>query len=348
MKVVLLTTQVPFTFGGAEIHVQNLKGAIQKAGHKCEIIQIPFKWYPPEKIVDHILISRLIDLSESNGDKIDLVIGLRFPAYLVPHSNKKMWIIHQHRPAYELWNTKFCDLMHFPNGREVRDAIRRADTKHIQEAREIYTNSHNVSKRLKRYNDIESTPLYHPPGNAESFYKGKSENYVFFPSRLTEIKRQDLAVSAMKYVKTDTKLVIAGLPDNPDFEEYLKRLIKKENVSDRVELLGGVSEEEKLDLYANARAILYPPLDEDYGYVTLEGMLSHKPVITCRDSGGSLEFIEDGRNGFVRDSSPEDLADAINLVGSNKEKSIMMGDSGREKFDSMNITWENVVEVLLQ
>jgi glycosyltransferase involved in cell wall biosynthesis len=46
-------------------------------------------------------------------------------------------------------------------------------------------------------------------------------------------------------------------------------------------------------------AVLFAPYQEDYGYVTLEAFLSRKPVITARDSGGTLEFVEDGVNGYV-------------------------------------------------
>ena len=46
--------------------------------------------------------------------------------------------------------------------------------------------------------------------------------------------------------------------------------------------------------------MLYPPYDEDFGYVTLEAFLSRKPVITATDSGGPNEFVVDGVNGFVR------------------------------------------------
>ena len=47
-----------------------------------------------------------------------------------------------------------------------------------------------------------------------------------------------------------------------------------------------ISDEEKLRLYANCLGVIYPPLDEDYGYITLEAMLAQKPVVTTRDAGG--------------------------------------------------------------
>lgn len=348
LRVVIATTQVPFVRGGAEVHAENLKKAILEAGHECEIVAVPFKWYPPEKIIDHMVACRLLDITESNGQAIDRMIGLRFPAYLIPHPNKVLWILHQFRTAYELWDTELCDLIHFPNGRFVRDVIRMADNNYIPEAKAIYTNSLNVSKRLQKYNRISSKPLYHPPPNADRYYCDKAENYIFFPSRLTEMKRQELAIRAMEKVKSHVKLLIAGNADQKDYELYLKKVAKECKVLDRVKFLGDITEEDKIMYYAKSLAVMYPPVDEDYGYVTLEAMLSGKPVITCTDSGGPLEFISDEENGLVCEPDPEALAEAMDKLMYDKQRAYEMGQNGKRHYQSMNITWEKVVEVLLK
>jgi len=64
-------------------------------------------------------------------------------------------------------------------------------------------------------------------------------------------------------------------------------------------------------LYSNALAVFFAPIDEDYGFITLEAMQSGNLVITCNDSGGPLEFITDGRNGFVLEPNPEVIAEKI-------------------------------------
>ncbi len=184
MRIIIATTQVPFVHGGAEAHAQNLKAALISHGHEAEIVAIPFKWYPPEKIVDAMLSCRLLDLTESSGNTIDRVIGLKFPAYLIPHPHKVMWILHQHRTAYELWDHEFSDLIHFPNGIQVRDAIRRADRKLIPQAKFIYTNSNTVSSRLKRFCNINSTPLYHPRPMQTAFTVKSLTHTSFSPAEL--------------------------------------------------------------------------------------------------------------------------------------------------------------------
>src|SRR5205823_9782786 len=87
MRVVIATVQVPFIRGGAELHAEVLREALLAAGHQAEIVAVPFKWYPAQTILDHMLACRLFDLSEVAGTRVDLLIGLRFPAYLIPHPN---------------------------------------------------------------------------------------------------------------------------------------------------------------------------------------------------------------------------------------------------------------------
>src|SRR5687767_13660579 len=127
MRVLIATVQVPFIRGGAEILAEGLRDALRSEGHQAEIASVPFKWYPPERILDHMLSCRLLDLTESTGTKVDRVIGLKFPAYLIPHPRKALWLLHQHRTAYDLWDHPFGDLIHFPNGAQIRDAIQASD-----------------------------------------------------------------------------------------------------------------------------------------------------------------------------------------------------------------------------
>src|SRR5438552_1765797 len=137
MRILIATVQVPFIRGGAEILAEGLRDALLAAGHQAEIVAVPFKWYPPERILDHMLACRLLDLTETAGVAVDRVIGLKFPAYLIPHPNKVLWVLHQHRMAYEMWDHPFGDLITSPQGPRVRDAIQEADQRLIPETRGV-------------------------------------------------------------------------------------------------------------------------------------------------------------------------------------------------------------------
>ena len=347
MHILIATTQVPFIQGGAEIHARSLLDAFNAAGHRAEIVAIPFKWYPPELILDAMLACRLLDLTESNGRKIDRVVGLKFPAYLIPHPDKVLWILHQHRQAYEQWDHPLGDMALYGNGREVRDAIRRADTRLIPEARAVFTNSQNVSSRLQEYCGLDSTPLYHPPHDAEAFYCEGEEGYFFYPSRINASKRQHLAVHALAAAGGGRRLVICGESEDDLYHQNLQEEIVRLGLQDRVRFLGRVTEEEKRRLYARCLAVIYPPFDEDYGYVTLEAMLAGKPVVTCTDSGGPLEFVIHDVTGYVTAPEGPAMGEALGKLSENPARAAALGQAGRESYLARGITWDHVVSALV-
>lgn len=347
MRILIATTQVPFIRGGAEAHAEGLRDALRDAGHQAEIVSIPFKWYPPEKILDSVLACRLLDLSEAAGVAVDLLIGLKFPAYLIPHPNKVLWVLHQFRTAYDLWDSPFGDLIFAPGGAEARDVIQRIDSRLIPEARAVFANSLNVARRLKQFSGIEATPLYHPPPGAELFYCAPADKYLFFPSRICRPKRQALVLEALLHTSEPVRVRFAGDADNPSYGAELEERAAKLGVAQRVEWLGNVDEERKRDIFAHALGVIYPPVGEDYGYVTLEAMLSSKPVITCNDSGGPLEFIREGHEGMVVQPQPETLAHAMDHVWTHRDEAAEWGQAARARYAGMNISWGRVIEALV-
>jgi glycosyltransferase involved in cell wall biosynthesis len=347
MRIVIATAQVPFIRGGAEILAEGLLHALRSQRHAAEIVAIPFKWYPPERILEQVLACRLLDLSESGGAPIDRVIGLKFPAYLIPHPHKVLWLLHQFRTAYDLWDHPFGDLDRYPNGPQVREAIQRIDQNLIPEAKAVFTISRNVSSRLWHYCGIDSVPLYHPPASAELFYGGPVEDYFFYPSRLASLKRQALVLQALAATRRPVRVRFAGLADEAHYGETLETLARQLNVEHRVEWLGQVTEEEKRALYAHALGVIFPPVDEDYGYVTLEAMLAAKPLITCTDSGAPLEFVQHDVTGLIVKPSPQEMAMAMDRLWDERSWAWAMGEAGKERYDNLNISWVAVAERLV-
>ena len=128
-RVVVCEVQVPFVHGGAEYHVRALHQQLRAHGYQAELVSIPFKWYPKKEILAHASAWRLIDLTESNGQPIDLVIGTKFPSYFVRHPNKVAWLIHQYRAAYELCGTAYSDFTHNDEDVGLRQTLIELDTK---------------------------------------------------------------------------------------------------------------------------------------------------------------------------------------------------------------------------
>ena len=340
--VVVCEAQVPFVTGGAELHVRSLVKQLRVHGYLTELVSLPFKWYPKAEILTHAAAWRLIDLSESNGRPIDLVIGTKFPSYFVRHPNKVAWLIHQYRAAYDLCGTEYSDFGHTEQDVGLRQTIFELDRQMLSECRKLFANAKNTANRLAQYNGISATPLYHPPPLADRLHGGEYGNYVLSVGRLESVKRIDLLLKAMQYVDAPTRLLVVG--DGSD-RESLERQAAATAVSDRLMFLGQVDDKKLVDLYAGALGVVYTPFDEDYGYITLEAFLAQKPVITASDSGGTLEFVEDGVSGIVCEPRAEAIASAINDLAADRGRAASLGAGGFER--AQRVTWDGVIEQLV-
>jgi glycosyltransferase involved in cell wall biosynthesis len=342
--IVVCEAQVPFVHGGAEAHVRELLRELVARGYQAELVSVPFKWYPKDEILPHAAAWRLLDLSESNGRPIDRVIASKFPTYFVRHPDKVAWLIHQYRAAYELCGTVYSDFGHTERDVGLRDTIIRLDTEMLGECRRLFANAQNTADRVRKYNGLDAEALYHPPRLARPLAAADVSygDYVLSVGRIESVKRVDLLVSAMARVDTPMRLVVAG---DGTQRANVERAAAEAGVADRVDFLGTVDDARLLELYRDALAVLYPPYDEDFGYVTLEAFLSRKPVVTATDSGGPTEFVIDGVNGFVRPPDAEAFADAVNALARDRRRAAAMGAAGYDR--AKLITWDGVIEKLV-
>ncbi len=343
MRIAIATVQVPFVRGGAEMLADSLLAALHEAGHQAEIVSLPFKWYPPARVPDHMLAARLMQVAGG----VDRLIGLKFPAYLMPHPSKRLWLLHQHRSAYDMWHTPFSDLLHAPDGAHVRSVIRRADAAAFEGCERIFTISRVVSERLRRFNGIDAPPLHHPPPGADRLRPGPYGDYVLVPSRVNESKRQHLAIEALALTRQPVRLCFMGATDAPPYHAALQARCAALGLDDRVAWRGRVEEAERLALYAGCLAVLFAPLDEDYGYVTLEAMLCAKAVLTVDEAGGPLDFVAGREAGLVGAPEPAELAAALDRMWTDRGRTAGWGRAGRQRYAELGLGWSTVLDGLL-
>jgi glycosyltransferase involved in cell wall biosynthesis len=340
-RIAVCAAQVPFVRGGAEFLVHGLVAELERRGHRAECVSVPFKWYPKEELPAQAAAWRLVDLSEANGAPIDLAIATKFPTYFVRHPNKVTWLLHQYRAIYDLVGTPYSEFTHEEADVRLRDRLIALDTEVLAESRRLYSIARNVSARLARYNGLAAEALYHPPPLADRLRPGPFGDYVLSVGRLEANKRVDLAIEAITHAGS-LRLVVAGDgPRRPDLEQ----LAAARGLGDRVAFAGNVDADALAGLYAGALAVVYPPFDEDYGYVTLEAFLAGKPVATTADAGGPLEFVRDGVNGAVTEPSGPALGAALERLAGDRAAAKRLGQAG-EAF-ARGITWDGVIDRLL-
>jgi glycosyltransferase involved in cell wall biosynthesis len=349
MRILVCHPQPPFMSGGAETHANGLVRALRAEGHEAEMATIPFRWAPPIELVHQMAMWRSLDLAEANGIDVDLVVAMKFPAYLVRHPRKIVWLIHQQRTAYELWDhPEFGDLSRSPDGPAIRDLVINSDRLALGEAERIFTNSETVRGRLERSLGIPGEVLYHrsdlterllrePPGSGRG-------GHVLFPSRFDPLKRQGLAVEAMRHARSDVRLILVGtgveLPN-------IRTRIDEAGLGDRVEIRVGISDDELVGLYRDALGVYFGPFDEDYGYVTIEGMAAGRPVVVTSDAGGPLEFARNDETGIVVEPDPEAIASAFDALAADRERADGLGSAGRIFVEEKMPDWPSIVRRLL-
>lgn len=337
-KILLVSTKDPFIYGGDSVFINSLENELSKY-FEVEKIFIPFSINPD------LLEEQIEGLRKLKFDYGDLAITSRPFSYAIKHHNKIVWFMHHIRYLYDLWDTEFNILRRDKEKYlKLREKIIQYDNIFLKECKKVFAISNNVKNRLKKFNGINAEVLYPPLPNKEKYFSQSQENFFFLPSRLATNKRQDLVISALKHTKENYKLVIAGQKDEKYFRKKIEPLLKEKQIVEKLEILDFVEEEKKIELYSKCLAILFTPFDEDYGYITLEAFYSSKPVITCKDSGGPLEFVEHNFNGLVVDPTPQSIAEAMDYLFKHKKEAEKMGQNAKKTIEQKNIGWEKIIE----
>jgi glycosyltransferase involved in cell wall biosynthesis len=340
-RIVICGVQVPFVRGGAEGLIDGLALALRAAGHEVDVVALPFSWSPKAEIMRGALAWRLLDLSAVNGRPIDQVICTKFPSYAVKHPRKIVWLVHQHRQAYDWYGTAYSDFVNTSEDRQTREQIVRLDRQALGEARRLFTISGNVSARLERFNGLRGTPLYPPSRIAHRLREGAFGDYILSVARLDGAKRIHLLLEALAFAP-GVKAVIAGTGGEL---ASLQALARKLGVAERVRFAGYVDDEALVELYAGARAVFYAPIDEDYGFATVEAFGAGKPVITAEDSGFVREFVRDGETGLVAPAVAPALATRLEVLAADAGLAERLGAAGKRR--AREISWERVVDALV-
>jgi glycosyltransferase involved in cell wall biosynthesis/GT2 family glycosyltransferase len=317
--------------GGAERFYTGLRDALAAQGCEVDLIAVPADESTFASIIANYDRCRYLDVSS-----YDLVISTKAPTYAVRHSRHIVYLVHTVRVFYDMFDQAFPAPS--PELLQHRQQIQSLDTAALGSASYLFAIGHEVASRLRRWNRLNAEVL-HPPLVLGGFRRGSQGDFFFLPGRLHPWKRVDLAIRAVKASSSPLRLLIAG---TGEAEADLRRLAGSDR---RIQFLGRVSDEELVDYYAGCLAVVFLPLREDYGYVTLEAFSSAKPVITCRDSGEPLQFVSHERTGWICDPTTDGVREAMEYCLAHRDVAKRWGESGAAAIS--HITWPNVARRLL-
>jgi glycosyltransferase involved in cell wall biosynthesis len=320
--------------------VDALVGELRARGHDADLVTVPFKWYPAERVLTQAFLWRLLDLTEIDGRTIDLVIATKFPSYVVRHPEKRVWLIHQFRQAYELDRTELGQFGESAADRAVRRKVQRLDRVALSEASRLFATSRNVAGRLERSTGLVAEVLPHPPQDLD-YRCEEYGDFVLSVNRLDRAKRIDLLLEAAALDPALEVVVVSDGPDRPRLEALAREL----GLDGRVRFAGRVPADELASLYARCLATYYAPVDEDFGMGPYESFLAEKPVITTVDAGGPLDVVHDGRTGLVVRPEPAEVARAAAWLRDHATDAAAYGRAGRAM--AAEVTWDRAIARLL-
>ena len=343
-RIIVATASPPFAEGGHLVMARELVRALEECGHEATLVVTPQNRFGRQATA--YLAAWCTDVSVAHeGRRVDQVISLRFPAYAVRHEQHVVWLNHRMREYYDLWDQFSAQLSAKNRLKEgVRRALVHRVDRHLltRRAKRLFVISATVQARLQRWGGYESQVLYPPPPQRPYRHDGYGD-YIFGVSRLTPLKRFDLVIRALaEPLAAHVRCVIAGEGAELD---ALVRLSRQLDVADRVRFIGRINDATLIDHLARCRAVVFPPFNEDYGFVTVEAFSCAKAVVTCRDSGGPAELVRDGVNGLVSDPTPEALARALRTLTDDRNLAARLGESGAAT--AARLTWPEAIAKLL-
>lgn len=342
MKILVATSDVPFVEGGHRVIARALTQALREAGHESELLTTPQNRFGKQFAA--YVATRFTDVEfTGNGEKVDRLISLRFPSYVLKHPNHVCWLNHRMREYYDLWPQWSGNLSW--KGR-IKESMRRrfihaADRRYLTgNLRKLFAQSRNIREGLLRWGNIPSEVLYPPPPQRQ--YRTDSYgDFILSPSRLTPLKRVPLLLEALaKTEKIRAVLAGGGLE-----QSKIMDLIQRYSLESRVQVLGHLDENSLVDLYARCRAVYYAPANEDYGLVPIEAFRCRKPVLTATDSGGATELVEHGKNGFVIAPDPAEFSRHITMLFEDSSLAEKLGAVAFE--NTRHINWPDTITRLL-
>ena len=160
----------------------------------------------------------------------------------------------------------------------------------------LVANSRNVQARIKKFYRRDSVVIYPPVDLSEfkiqsSKFKAKRD-YFLVLSRLVRGKGVEVVVEACG--KLGLSLKVAGAGTELDSLKFKVQSAKWKTI----EFLGWISDEERVRLLQNAKALIVASEDEDFGITSIEAQAAGTPVIAPK-SGGFLETVIDGQTGLL-------------------------------------------------
>ena len=341
MRIAILEPYIE-GIGGAQKVIAEYASYLKSKGHDVEIFtqrkgKTPYHKFKQIKI--NLLNSKSKFFSVFNFNRkfkgFDIIISNDWPTHFASlKNNNVVWICFS--PKRDFFDLRKYTLSNSSFFKKIYLFLKiflfkKIDILSAKKCRLILPISKNVRERVKKFYNIKAQNIFYCGINFKDYKQGKYGDSILCVSRLEKPKRVDLVIKSMGFVKNKKiKLYVFG--DGYE-KENLKTLSEKYS---NVIILDNIKGEKIITPYANCLAVVFVPVNEDWGLIPLEAGASGKLTIGVNE-GGLKETIVDGKTGFlIEDVTPEKIAEKINYLADNKKIAKSMGLKARKHVK----TWE--------
>lgn len=192
----------------------------------------------------------------------------------------------------------------------------RFDQRSVRSLDRVVAISKTVQERIKKYHNRSSEVIY-PPVDFTRFRFEEYGDFWLSVNRIYPEKRIDLQFAVFRELPEERLVMVGGYAEGDHASKYYEKLAR--DIPDNVEMLGAVSEDELIALYARCKGLICTALDEDFGLTPLEAMASGKPVVAVNE-GGFRETVVHGKTGLLVNADRDELARAVEEIAKDPER----------------------------
>lgn len=321
MRIVVASAYVPFRHDRNARLVRELTETLRGRGHQAAAVLLPYQPIDADP-VEQALGFRMLDLGECGGTPTDRLIALGEPAHALRHPHKTLWDIGSCRGK--------------PRGLERSDALYRS------EARKVYPAIHRADRSWN------TKVLYPPVADAAEIGVADAEPYFVWAGSMYADSRPELALEAMRFVKTGCGLVVMPEGLTRHGAESLHRRIEQWDLGSRVEVILDATPAQRRERLRRALGCLSVGFDQEAPEdAVVEAFHARVPVFTVMDGGSPAGIVQHGINGINLEPNPRLLAVAMNRVAGEPAYRRELGEAGHQLISRLGISWDYVAERLL-
>lgn len=213
-----------------------------------------------------------------------------------------------------------------------------------------FTKKEIIRTHKKSADSIAVIPPAIPPrteSNPESFSANSSnrlklgeDNNILFVGRVYYRKRIDFLLRSFKMLleTVDAKLWVVG----PGDLDMYRRLAKELGISQHVILTGVLDEQSLWQLYEECEVFAFPSINEGFGFVLIEAMISGLPIVACNNT--SIPDVVKDCGILVDSNNQVAFADAMKFLLEHPEERRRMGEAGVERVKRKYSDWNDVAK----